>query len=75
MANTNQAPVKKKEGTGEYIKGVKKEMGKVIWPTRKELVTYTIVVLATCAVFALGFWLIDTGVIAALRGILGITLN
>ncbi len=74
MANTNQTPAKK-EGTGEYIKGVKKEMSKVIWPSRKELVTYTIVVLATCAVFALGFWLIDTGVIAALRGILGITLN
>ena len=75
MANTNQAPAKKKEGTGEYVKGVRKEMSKVVWPTRKELVTYTVVVLATCAVFALGFWLIDTGVIAALRGILGITLN
>ena len=74
MANTNQTPAKK-EGAGEYIKGVKKEMSKVVWPSRKELVTYTIVVLATCAVFAIGFWLIDTGVIAALRGILGITLN
>ena len=75
MANTNQAPAKKKESTGEYVKGVRKEMSKVVWPTRKELITYTVVVLATCAVFALGFWLIDTGVIAALRGILGITLN
>ena len=76
MANTNQgAPARKRESTGEYIKGVRKELSKVVWPTRKELATYTVVVLATCAVFALGFWLIDTGVIAALRGILGITLS
>ena len=65
----------KKGGLREYFKGVRKEMGKVIWPTKKELGTYTAVVLATCAVFALGFWLIDTGVLAALRGILGITMN
>lgn len=58
-----------------YWKGVKREMGKVVWPTRKELGVYTGVVIATCAVFALGFWLIDTGWLAALKAMLGVTLG
>lgn len=65
---------KKKAGIGEYFKGVKIEMKKVVWPTKKETVSYTAVVILTCALFALGFWLIDTGVLAALKHILNITL-
>jgi len=65
----------KKGGLKEYFKGVKVEMKKVVWPTRKEVISYTAVVIGTCAVFALGFWLIDTGVLAALKTVLGVTLN
>ena len=65
---------KKKAGIGEYFKGVKLEMKKVIWPTKKETTSYTAVVIVTCALFALGFCLIDTGVLAALRAVLGVTL-
>ena len=65
---------KKRASFGDYFKGVKTEMKKVVWPTKKEMVSYTAVVIMTCAVFALGFWLIDTGVLAALRGVLGVTL-
>lgn len=76
MANKDQArKAKKSGGAKEYFKGIKLEMSKVVWPTKKELGTFTGVVIATCAVFALGFWLIDTGVLAALRAVLGITLN
>lgn len=79
MANKDQvkkaADKAKKTSAKDYFKGIKLEMGKVVWPTRKELGTFTGVVIATCAVFALGFWLIDTGVLAALRAVLGITLN
>lgn len=67
-----QQPRRKRESLGAYFKGVRKEMGKVAWPTRKELGTYTIVVIATCAVFAAAFWLIDIGVLAFERGVLGI---
>ena len=49
-------------------------MKKVVWPTRKELGSYTVVVLVTCAVFALAFWGIDSGFLAILRGLLGITM-
>lgn len=59
----------------EYLKGVSQEMKKVVWPTKEELVSSTAVVVVTCALFALGFWLIDTGFLAALKGVLGITLS
>ncbi|MBR3784903.1 MAG: preprotein translocase subunit SecE [Firmicutes bacterium] len=79
MAKKEQAKNSKKAaktgGIKEYFKGIKLEMSKVVWPTKKELGSFTVVVIATCAVFALGFWLIDTGVLAALKAVLGITLN
>lgn len=53
----------------EYFKEVKKEMSKVVWPKKIELSKYTVVVLITCAIFAVGFWAIDSGVIAALQQI------
>lgn len=77
MANNEKAKndAKEKFSLAEYFKGVKLEMSKVVWPTKKELGSFTAIVIATCAVFALGFWLIDSGVLAALKGVLGITLN
>ena len=70
------AKEKKKRGKfGDYYKRVKTEMKKVVWPTKKEVASYTGVVIVTCAIFALGFWLIDTGVLAALRAVLGVTLS
>lgn len=72
---TPAVPPKKKRGSlKEYFKGVKVEMKKVVWPTRQELGSYTVVVLVTCAVFALAFWGIDSGFLAILRGLLGITM-
>lgn len=65
----------KKETVGEYLRGVRKEMGKVVWPTKKELGAYTVVVLATCVAFGVAFWLIDMGVIALLKNVLNITLG
>jgi preprotein translocase subunit SecE len=59
----------KKGGILEYFKGVKLEMKKVVWPTRKELGSFTAVVLATCAAFALLFWGVDSGVLAAIKAI------
>ena len=78
VANKRRTPAdppKKKRGSlKDYFKGVKVEMKKVVWPTRKELGSYTVVVLVTCAVFALAFWGIDSGFLAILRGLLGITM-
>ena len=61
---------KRKRGSiKEYFKGVKLEMKKVVWPTKKELGSFTAIVLATCAAFAVVFWAVDTGVLAAIRAL------
>lgn len=42
-----------------YFKGVKAELKKVNWPTKKELTNYTIVVLATVFVMTVVIWGLD----------------
>lgn len=66
---------KKRGGLIAYLKGVRQEFRKVVWPAREELVTDTVVVFACVIFFAVAFWLIDTGFLAALKGLLGITLS
>lgn len=66
----NQPKKKKEKGRiKEYFRGVKLEMKKVVWPTRSELGSFTVVVLCTCAAFALLFWGVDSGVLAAIKAI------
>lgn len=72
MADKNTT-VKKSGSMSEYFRGIKTEMKKVVWPTKKELSSYTSVVVLTCAVSALGIWLVDSVFLAALQGILKIT--
>lgn len=67
-ASTANKP-RKKGRIKEYFKGVKLEMKKVVWPTKKELGSFTAVVLVTCAAFALVFWAIDSGVLAAIKAV------
>ena len=71
----NKSQGKKRTGLIAYLKGVRQEFRKVVWPTREELVADTVVVFACVIFFAVAFWLIDTGFLAALKGILGITLS
>jgi preprotein translocase subunit SecE len=59
----------RKGGWSEYFKGVRIETKKVVWPTRQELISYTVVVLFTCAFFGLMIWGVDTGFLAILRKI------
>ncbi|MDR0851598.1 MAG: preprotein translocase subunit SecE [Clostridiales Family XIII bacterium] len=63
---------KRKGRMKEYFKGVKVETKKVVWPTRKELVSYTVIVIFTCAFFALLIWGVDSAFLAALGKLLGI---
>ena len=76
-AASNASKPKKTREKGrfrEYFKGVRLEMKKVVWPTRKELWQYTGLVLVACAFFALAFWAIDTGFLAILKQLLGISM-
>lgn len=44
-----------------FLKEVFTEMKKVTWPTRKELVSYTVVVLLIVTIVAVFFAIIDLG--------------
>ena len=73
----SQNAKKKRSGRGgliEYFKNVKLEMKKVVWPTRKELWEYAALVVVACAFFAVAFWAIDTGFLAILKQLLGISM-
>lgn len=73
-----QAAQSRKKNRGsllDYFKGVRLEMKKVVWPTKKELGSYTSIVLITCGAFAIVFWAIDTGFLAILKGLLGIPME
>ena len=45
-----------------YFKGVKAEMKKVIWPTKKELTNYKGVVILISAIIGLVVWALDLGI-------------
>ncbi len=59
--NTNTNTVTTKEKLTTYIRGVKAETKKVIWPNKKELVSYTGVVILISAIVALIVYVIDLG--------------
>lgn len=46
--------------TREFLIGVKKEMDKVHWPTKKEMITYSVATLSFILIFAVFFMLSDT---------------
>ena len=49
----------KKSKMSTYFKGVKSEMKKVIWPSKKELINYTGVVIAISGLVAFIVWILD----------------
>lgn len=53
--------------TVSFFAGAWSELKKVRWPTRKELVSYTIVVLVTVAFVTLYFYVIDLGLTGLLE--------
>ncbi|AMX84859.1 preprotein translocase subunit SecE [Geobacillus subterraneus] len=50
-----------------FLKEVVRELKKVSWPSRKELVNYTAVVLATVAFFTVFFAVVDLGISQLIR--------
>lgn len=57
----------KKSKMSTYFKGVKAEMKKVTWPTKKELFNYTSVVVALSILVAIIVWVLDIVINGALR--------
>ena len=59
MSNRDNEKPKFLTRVKNYFKGVRSEMKKVNWPTRKELQNYTIVVLATTFALTIVIWGLD----------------
>jgi preprotein translocase subunit SecE len=62
---------RKRVGARQFLKEVRQELNKVDWPTRKELGTYTVVVLATVIVLTAFVFALDLGFSKAIVNILG----
>ncbi|RAK16727.1 preprotein translocase subunit SecE [Anoxybacillus vitaminiphilus] len=54
----------------KFFSDVAREMKKVSWPKRKELVRYTITVLTTVAFMAIFFAIVDLGISSLIRLVL-----
>lgn len=59
MSNKDNEKVKVTTRISNYFRGVKAELKKVNWPSKKELGNYTVVVLATCAMMTIVIWGLD----------------
>jgi preprotein translocase subunit SecE len=56
----------------EFLKQVRVETGKVVWPTRKETVTTTIMVLIMTTLLGIFFFGVDSAFSAIVKGLLGL---
>lgn len=57
----------KKGKMSTYFRGVKAEMKKVIWPTKKELINYTGVVILISAIVSIVVYALDFGIHGILK--------
>ncbi|OMP67962.1 preprotein translocase subunit SecE [Domibacillus epiphyticus] len=54
----------------QFFRNVRSEMGKVSWPKKKELTTYTITVITTVVFLSLFFAVVDLGISSLVRWVL-----
>ena len=57
---------------GEFIRQIRAETAKVVWPTRKETVTTAIMVLIMTALLAVFFFGVDSAFSAIVKALLGL---
>ncbi|WP_435256611.1 preprotein translocase subunit SecE [Thioclava sp. FR2] len=55
----------------QFIQQVRTEVGKVVWPSRREVVLTTIMVFIMAALTATFFSLVDLGIRSGLKAVLG----
>ncbi|AET65949.1 preprotein translocase, SecE subunit [Desulfosporosinus orientis DSM 765] len=65
-ANTQR----QKDKAMEYFRGVLSELKKVHWPSRRQLLSYTVVVFFAVAIVSILMWIVDSGLNAALTKLL-----
>ena len=73
MAGTQFTPeVKSTSGVGGFLREVKTEMKKVTWPTKRELIGYTITVIVSSLFSAFLIWAIDAILSVLFRLVMGV---
>ena len=55
-----------------YLGDVRSEMRRVVWPSKEELKSYSVAIVAMLIVFGVVIWLVDSGIVAALVGYTGL---
>lgn len=71
MADETKAEVKKKRTSpGEFVRQVRSETAKVVWPTREETIRTAIFVFILVFILALFFLAVDTTFSAVVRWLL-----
>ncbi|MEZ5866383.1 MAG: preprotein translocase subunit SecE [Geminicoccaceae bacterium] len=61
-----------KTSPAQFVREVRQEIGKVTWPTRKELIVTTISVLVMSALAALFFFVVDQVIAFSIKFLLGL---
>ncbi|MGF1548996.1 MAG: preprotein translocase subunit SecE [Sphingomonadaceae bacterium] len=61
-----------KPSPGEFIRQVRSETAKVVWPSRRETVTTAIMVMIMTAILGFFFFVIDSGFNAVVKQLLGL---
>jgi preprotein translocase subunit SecE len=61
-----------KVSPGEFLRQVRAETAKVVWPTRKETVTTAVMVAIMTAILALFFFGVDSAFSAIVQALLGL---
>jgi len=61
-----------KTSPGEFVRQVRAETSKVVWPSRKEVVRMTVMVLIMMTLLGLFFLGVDQMIGRAIRALLGI---
>ena len=61
-----------KTSPAQFIREVRQELGKVTWPSRRELIATTLSVVAMSALAALFFFVTDQIIAFAVRLVLGL---
>lgn len=54
-----------------FFKDSREELKKVTWPDREEVTSFTVVVVISLIVFSLFLWLVDTGIMALIKVVIG----
>ena len=73
MAASQVTPdVKSTSGVGGFLREVKTEMKKVTWPTKRDLIGYTITVIVSSLFVAFLIWAIDAILSVLFRLVMGV---